>query len=101
MAAIGRVNASDFREPEGLFYVSRHLAHLNEVNAALEVLERVVSGGFFCYPAIADDPWLDSLRKKPAFGKLLNRARNQHDDAAAAFVKLGGEKVLGVASRVH
>ena len=27
IAAVGRVVASDFRDPEGLFYLSRHLAH--------------------------------------------------------------------------
>ena len=61
----------------------------------------VVSGGFFCYPAIADDPWLDSVRKKPVFGKLVNHARKKHEDATAAFAKLGGDKVLGVAARAH
>lgn len=101
VAAIGRLVASDFGDLEALFYASRHFAHLNEVNAALEVFERVVSGGFFCYPAIADDPWLDSVRKKPVFGKLVNHARKKHEDAAAAFAKLGGDKVLGVAARAH
>jgi tetratricopeptide (TPR) repeat protein len=45
IAAVGRVVASDFRDREGLFYLSRHLAHLNEVGPALDLLERVVAGG--------------------------------------------------------
>jgi TolB-like protein len=98
VAAVGRVVASDFRDPEGLFYLSRHLAHLNETGPALGLLERVVDGGFFCYPAMAQDPWLDSLRKKPAFTKLLHQAETQHQEAAAAFAKLSGEKLLGAAA---
>lgn len=100
IAAVGRVVASDFRDPEGLFYLSRHLAHLNETGAALDLFERVVAGGFFCFPAMARDPWLDSLRRKPAFTRLLRRAQVQHQEALAAFIRLGGDKVLGVASSV-
>jgi DNA-binding winged helix-turn-helix (wHTH) protein/tetratricopeptide (TPR) repeat protein len=97
IAAVGRVVASDFRDPEGLFYLSRHLAHLNEIGAAVDLFERVVAGGFFCFPAMARDPWLDSLRKKPAFTRLLQRAQVQHQKAQEAFKRLGGDKVLGMA----
>ena len=85
VAAMGRIVAVGFRDPEGLFYLSRHLAHLNESAAALDLLERVVGGGFFCYPAMSRDRWLDSLRKKPAFTKLLRQAEKLHGEAAAAF----------------
>lgn len=98
LAAVYRIVASDFRDPEGLFYVARHLSHLQQVKPALELFERVVEGGFFCFPAMTHDPWLDPLRRKPAFTKLLREAETQHREAAAAFAKLQGEKVLGVAS---
>ena len=71
---------------------------MNEVGPALDLLERVVAGGFFCFPAMAKDPWLDSLRKKPAFTKLLRQAETQHQDAAAAFKRLDGDKLLGMAA---
>jgi TolB-like protein len=99
LAAIGRIVSSDFRDPEGLFYLSRHLAHLHEAGPALDLIERVVAGGFFCFPAMAHDPWLDPLRKKPAFTKLLRQAETQHQEAAAIFSRLQGEKVLGVGDR--
>ena len=98
IAAVGRIVSSDFRDPEGLFYLSRHLAHLQEVDPALELLERVVASGFFCLPAMARDPWLDSLRKKAAFTKLLRRAKARHQEALSAFDRIGGDKVLGVLS---
>ncbi len=96
VAAVNRIVASDFQDPEGLFYLSRHLAHLNEVGPALELFERVVKGGYFCFPAMATDPWLDSLRKEPVFTKLLHQAETHHREASAAFKQLSGEKVLGV-----
>jgi hypothetical protein len=96
--AAGRIVGSGFRDPEGLFYLSRHLARLNEVNPALDLLERVVAGGYCCYPTMARDPWLDSLRKKPAFTRLLKRAEALHREARLAFERLGGLRVLGVGS---
>ena len=94
-AAATRVAASDFSDPEGLFYIARHLSHLGRVEPAQALMERVVAGGFFCHPTFAGDPWLDPLRKKPAFTKLLRRAESEHEKAQAAFARLGGAKVLG------
>jgi len=94
VAAVNRIVASDFRDPEGLFYLARHLARLQQVPPALELFERVVEGGFFCFPAMTHDPWLDPLRKKPAFAKRLRQAETQHREAVAAFIELQGERVL-------
>jgi hypothetical protein len=96
LAAIGRVVASDFRDPEGLFYLSRHLAHLQATDPALDLLARVVDGGFSCFPAMDRDPWLDPLRDKPAFTTLLRRAETHYRDAVAAFDRLEGSKILAI-----
>lgn len=97
IAAVNRILASDFQDPEGLFYLSRHLAYLNAIGPALELFERVVKGGYFCFPAMEKDPWLDSLRREPVFVDLLNQAETGHREAAVAFKQFGGEKVLGIA----
>ncbi|MGA7625018.1 MAG: protein kinase [Candidatus Acidiferrales bacterium] len=99
VAAVNRVVASEFKDPEGLYYLVRHLAHLGEAGPALQLFERVVAGGYYCYPAMAKDPWLDSVRNEAAFIKLLGQAETQHRDAMASFKRLRGEKLLGVAIR--
>jgi len=98
IAAVNRFLAPDFKDPEGLFYAARHLARLNEDGPAIGLLERVVAGGFFCSPILAQDPWLNALRKKAAFTKLLHEAEAQHQQAAATFAQLKGDKLLGVAA---
>ena len=98
VAAVGRVVASDFSDPEGLFYLTRHLARLKQVDSALDLFERVVGGGFSCYPAMSSDPWLDPLRNAARFGNLLFRAEQQHGLADREFARLQGHRILGIAS---
>ena len=97
IAAVNRFVA-DFRDPEALYYSARHLAHLNEVDAAIDLFERVVVGGCVSFPTFARDPWLQSLRKKPAFTKTLGRAEEAHRKAVNVFREHGGEKLVGVSA---
>jgi DNA-binding winged helix-turn-helix (wHTH) protein/tetratricopeptide (TPR) repeat protein len=94
--SVAAIIAADIKDPEAMFYASRHLARLNEVDPAVQFFDRAVAGGFFCFPAMAQDPWLDSLRKKAAFTKLLRRAETEHRDAALLFTQLRGDQILGV-----
>ncbi len=98
IAAVGRIVASAFSDPEGLLYLTRHLAHLNQIDAALELFERVVAGGIFCHPAMSNDPWLDPIRRRPQFVRLLERAEQQHQVAAREFIRLEGNRILGIAT---
>ena len=52
VAAIKRVLASEFSDPEGLFYVTRHLARLQQGGSSRsQVFGRVVEGARFFLPA--------------------------------------------------
>jgi tetratricopeptide (TPR) repeat protein len=99
VAAIGRVTASGFGDPEGLFYLARHLSRLRQTEAALQLLERVISGGYSCYPAFASDPWLDPVRDTSRFIRLLSRAEQKHKVAQRDFARLEGDRILGMAAR--
>ena len=99
IAAVRRIVDSPFGDPEALLYLTRHLARLNEAEAALELLERVVRGGHFCYPALAGDPWLDPIRRSPQFVNLLVEVERQHQAATSAFARLDGDRILGVRTR--
>ena len=45
-AAVRRIVDSAFRDPEGLWYLTRHLARLGQVERALELFERVAGAVF-------------------------------------------------------
>ena len=88
--------AATFRDPEGMYYMSRQLSYLGADGHAMEMLRRAVDQGFFCYPVLVRDSWLDGLRGKPEFSKVLHKARELHLDAFRAFQSGGGDALLGV-----
>jgi DNA-binding winged helix-turn-helix (wHTH) protein/tetratricopeptide (TPR) repeat protein len=94
IAAVERIVSSEFSDPEGLYALARHLAHLNRVDSALDLLDRVVAGGFFCFPAMLRDPWLEPIRAIPRFTTLLEKAEEKHRAAECEFEKLEGNRVL-------
>ena len=63
IAAIQAIVASGFRDAEGLYYLARQLAHAGAAEEAVAVLERATAAGFFCYPLLASDEWLDPVRR--------------------------------------
>ena len=95
VAAVDRA-AAGLHDPEGLDYAALLCAHVGEVEGALALFERVVAGGFCCFPSFARDAWLDGLRVHPEFRRLLSLAEVRHREAVAAFRDAGGDRVLGI-----
>jgi hypothetical protein len=87
--------ASEFRDAEGLYYLARQLAYAGAPQQAVAVLQQSTAAGFFCYPLLASDEWLDSARDLPAFVAVLRRVQEEHELAVAAFAAAGGERILG------
>src|SRR5580658_1825959 len=109
IAAVQSIVSSNFSDPEGLYYLTRHLAHLAQAvpdlpgtaqtdaaraDTALDLFSRVVDGGFFSYPTILHDPWLDPIRSHPRFNKLLAQVKSRFDEAASTFASLNGSAIL-------
>ncbi len=90
----------DLPDPEGRFYFARNAAYLGYPQDALRLLSSAVEGGFFCLPAFARDPWLDSLRGSPEFAAIVRRAEARHRQALISFLTADGDRVLGVAHPV-
>jgi serine/threonine protein kinase/tetratricopeptide (TPR) repeat protein len=86
---------SDFRDPEGIFFIARNLARVGAIDEALSCLTRAVDGGFWSIEAAVPDPWLDSLRGSPQFGDLIDRCETGRRRAATEYARVGGERLLG------
>jgi len=87
---------ANFGDPEAFYYAGRHFAHLGEIDLAIASLARAVDGGYFCYPVLANDIWLESLRGQPAFEDIVQRAGDRHRTALKAFLDAEGDRLLGV-----
>jgi non-specific serine/threonine protein kinase len=89
------VASTKMRDPCAWYYAARSLAYLGQQDAALDCLGRSISGGFFCFPWFTRDPWIDGVRHRPEFRALLAEAEARHRTAADAFVRAGGDRLLG------
>jgi len=97
VAAVIRVVDSGFRDPESRFYGAPSRA--SRIGGARAGAAPAGGGnGFFCSPVMERDSWLDSLRKKPAFTKLMRSAEAQHRKTSDAFERLEGTSVLSMRS---
>jgi TolB-like protein len=97
-AGTRHVLTSSFRDPEGFYFVARGAARVGLTDLAVDVLRRVVDGGFFCALTMASDPWLDALRDDRRFQEIHQRAEAARRRAAQIFLEAEGDKLLGTAS---
>ena len=84
-----------FKDPEGKYYLARQLSYLGDIGRATRLLKDTVEGGYFCYPQMASDPWLDPVRADAEFKRILNRAQALHQEAIELFRAEGGPALLG------
>jgi hypothetical protein len=86
-----------FKDPEGKYYLARQLAYLGDFGRATHAFKSTVEEGYFCYPQMASDPWLDPIRGDAEFKRILDRARVLHQEAIEVFRAEGGPPLLGQA----
>lgn len=100
-AAVAQILQSNFRDPEGVFYLTLLLPRLGELDLAEDLLSRAVEGGFHNVGPLRQMPWLEPLRARPGFQDLLARAERYHREDAEAFIAEGGPQLLGLRSSLE
>jgi tetratricopeptide (TPR) repeat protein len=76
LAGFAEQSGSDAELP---YIIGRFQVLFGDRQAGLRTLERAVEQGFFAYPRLVSDPFLDSLRDEPQFHRLLAKARVRHE----------------------
>ena len=97
LQASDEITAGFFKDPEGEYYLARQLAYLSDAARAVHALRAAVDGGYFCYPFMASDPWLDPVRGDAGFKQILSKAEALHREAMEVFRADGGPTLLGQA----
>jgi len=83
--AESKIEERGVADAEGLYKVAQAYAGLGDKASALHMLRHSIGGGFFCYPYFLHDPLLQSLRSDAEFRKILDQARERHEDFKAKF----------------
>jgi hypothetical protein len=98
LAAVERCLQLPFQDPEGIYRMAWMLARLRQDDAALATLRRAVEGGFWCPFHLRSDPWFEPLQGTSEFAEILGLAQEKQSAARRAFVTLGGDELLKIAS---
>ena len=96
LAAVQEILQSNFRDPEGVFYLTLLLPRLGQIDLAEMLLGKAVEGGFHCTAPLRHMPWLEPLRARPSFQDLIARAEERQRENAEAFIAEGGPQILGL-----
>jgi eukaryotic-like serine/threonine-protein kinase len=94
-----RLLSPRFIDPEGMFHLAQIATRLGDHDEAVASLSRSVEHGYCGLPALEVDPWLDPLRGRSDFRRLIERAENERRITLDTFIVAGGERLLGVAVR--
>jgi hypothetical protein len=96
MTAVQEILQSNFRDPEGVFYLTLLLPRLGQVDLAEMLLGKAIEGGFHCPTPLRHMPWLEPLRARASFQDLIARAEERQRENAEAFIAEGGPQILGL-----
>ena len=79
---VSRLITPDFQKTCKRDYIYSHhiagfFALLNQKKEALDWLENAVNHGFFNYPLLSKDPFLENIRDEPCFKKLMEIVKSE------------------------
>jgi TolB-like protein len=77
-----KVNIPD---AEAWYHFAGNYALLGDRDGCIRALQRAVDGGFFNYPFMLSDSFLDSMREDKDFQKILLKAKEKHLDFRKRF----------------
>jgi hypothetical protein len=80
-----KVNERGVADPEAIYKIAQAYAAIGDKASALRILHHSIETGFFPYPYFATDPLLDPLRSESEFSKLMNAARQRHEEFKSRF----------------
>lgn len=84
IAIASKFEQYDVEDAEAWYLNAGNYGLLGDRDGCIRCLQRAVDGGFFNYPLIQTDFFLDSVRDEPEFHKILESAKQKHN----AFKKM-------------
>jgi eukaryotic-like serine/threonine-protein kinase len=93
VSALGALKIME--DPEAIFQMGWLLCDVGEPERGLDPLQRAVAKGYTVAATLSSSPAFDVLRSHPGFQQVVAEAEAGRQQALAAFVESGGERLLG------
>jgi tetratricopeptide (TPR) repeat protein len=84
------------RDPESIFYFALMAMVARDTDRVIAMLKKTLDRGWYCHQAIATEPILDGLRSDSRLSQILGEMQSRQQEAEAAFVEAGGDRLLGL-----
>jgi TolB-like protein len=78
MEAARQFEAANILDAEAWYHFAGNYGLLGDIDGCVRALQRAVDGGFFNYPFMLDDFFLDSVREDEEFQRVLQEAKEKH-----------------------
>jgi len=80
MEAARKFEKHNIVDAEAWYHFAGNYGLLGDRDGCVRALQRAVDGGFFNYPFMLKDLFLDSMREDAEFQKVLEEARKKHEE---------------------
>jgi hypothetical protein len=78
LKATHKIEQANISDAEAWYHFAENYALLGDIEGCIRTLRRAVDGGYFNYPFMLTDSFLDSIREDPEFQKILSEAKEKH-----------------------
>ncbi|MCO4798700.1 MAG: winged helix-turn-helix domain-containing protein [Colwelliaceae bacterium] len=83
--ALKKLDASNIKDSEPLFYWAGLFAMLGDSEGALKLLNQSIENGYFNYPYLTNYSFLNSIRHMPEFQEILSKIKVKHENFKAKY----------------
>lgn len=78
LKATRKIEQANISDAEAWYHFAENYALLGDIEGCIRTLRRAVDGGYFNYPFMLTDSFLDSVRDEPEFQKIIEQAKEKH-----------------------
>jgi TolB-like protein/Flp pilus assembly protein TadD len=79
LSTVRKFEQINIADAEAWFHFAESYALLGDKDGCIRILKRAVDSGFFNYPFMQTDSFLDSVRDDPEFQRILKAAKAKHE----------------------
>ncbi|MEJ2616988.1 MAG: FlgO family outer membrane protein, partial [Ignavibacteriaceae bacterium] len=89
LRTIKKLETSNVFDAEQLYNYANLYSLYGDKEDCIRLLKRAVDGGFYCYPFMLKDKFLDPVRNDKKFQEVLNHAKKKYEEFKKSIMETG------------